>query len=363
MVEVPLQNRTELSVVIVEGTVISQFCFWDDNQSNIYTAHKIQVFKSLKGNITDEYIELITGGGTIGLQRQTIQPNLTLKIGDVGVFFLRDNNISAPNTDFESNVQFKTTAGPQSFIKYDERQGIATDPFATYDNPEIQVLDFIKAQTGQIASNVMLYDFSDTVAEQPSVVMSTSITGFSPVVIDAGMLQVLTIQGTNFGASGTVRFANADDGGATYIEGLESEIINWSNTTIEVLVNQNAGTGTIQVVGDGTATSNESLYIGTAQIMKEFLGDMYQTRHDDRHGNGGYEWRMQTDFHNNNNASTSCIQALETWRCSAAQVFWEIGIPTTIDEVALDGVNVIRFDIDNELDAGTLAVCSVWLDG
>ena len=358
MIEVPLQNRSEISAVIVEGTVTSQFCFWDDNQSNIYTAHKIQVFKSLKGNITDEYIELITGGGTIGLQRQTIQPNLTLKIGDVGVFFLRDNNISAPNTDFESNVQFKTTSGPQSFIKYDERQGIATDPFATYDNPEIQVLDFIQAQTGQIASNVMLYDFSDTVAEQPSVVMSTSITSFSPSGITAGMLEVLTIQGTDFGTSGTVRFANCDDGGATYIDGHASEIISWSNTTIEVLVNARAGSGTVQVVGNGTATSSEILFISTAQHMQEFDGEMYQTRHADVDGNGGYIWQMQTDFHNNSDARASCIRALDTWRCSSVRVFWELGSVTTTDEVANDGVNIIRFDNGDELDEGVLA--AVW---
>ena len=362
IIEIPLENRTAISTDIVEGTVISQFSFWDDNQHNIYTAHKIQVFKLLKGGTTDEYIELITPGGTVGLQKQTVQPSLQVSTGDVGVFFLKQNAIPMANTSFQTNIQLKPTAGPQGFIEYDVHQGLAADPFAIYDDPEIQVLESIQTLTGQIPTSIQPYDFSDIVALQLGVMEASSITSFTPTTATAGTQTTITITGNDFGSSGVVRFSNADDGGNTYIDGSPAEIISWNNSTIVVQVNSYAGTGTIQVVGNGTATSVQTLTVPYAQInaVHEFVP--YPTRHINRNDNGGYIWQMHTDFNNHSSANAAFVRAMDSWRCNSG-VFWEIGSVTATDVIANDDVNIVRFDNGSELDEGTGGVCTSRFSG
>jgi PKD repeat protein len=360
MYEVPLSFRTSNSVAIIEGEVISQFSFWDDNGHNIYTANKVEVFKLLKGTSSHQYIEVITEGGTVGMDMQTVEPSLQFRIGDVGVFFLRPNAVPMSNVMFQTGYQARPYTGPQGFIQYDPINGKASDPFQQYTDPETEVLAYIRTATNQKPTKLVKYDFSDE-ADASVAKGGTSISNFNPTTVTAGTETLLTINGSGFGAStGTVLFSNADDGGATFDAGLATEIISWNDAEIVVEVNQDAGTGPIQVIGTGTATSGSSLTVSYAELNAQFDPgsgmESYLTRHIDRNANGGYVWQMHTDF-DASAANASFIRAMETWSCNSG-IYWEVGATTTTDVIANDNINVVRFDNGSEMPTGTLGVCT-----
>ena len=107
-------------------------------------------------------------------------------------------------------------------------------------------------------------------------VITTPLHAISKV---AGINEILTIQGLNFGStqgSGTVCFKAADDGGNTYLKGLDNQYIkSWNSTKIEVSVpsyiskiyqndttkHGGAGTGTIKIV-----TNNGNSCISAANL-------------------------------------------------------------------------------------------------
>jgi PKD repeat protein len=360
MYEVPLSFRTSNSVAIIEGEVISQFSFWDDNGHNIYTANKVEVFKLLKGTSSHQYIEVITEGGTVGMDMQTVEPSLQFRIGDVGVFFLRPNAVPMSNVMFQTGYQARPYTGPQGFIQYDPINGKASDPFEQYTDPETEILGYIRTATNQKPTKLVKYDFSDE-ADASVAKGGTSISNFNPTTVTAGTETLLTINGSGFGAStGTVLFSNADDGGATFDAGLATEIISWNDAEIVVEVNQDAGTGPIQVIGTGTATSGSSLTVSYAELNAQFDPgsgmESYLTRHIDRNANGGYVWQMHTDF-DASAANASFIRAMETWSCNSG-IYWEVGATTTTDVIANDNINVVRFDNGSEMPTGTLGVCT-----
>lgn len=358
--EVPLSTKINSAIDIVEGEVISQFSFWDDNNQNIYTSNKVQVFKKLKGENVHHHLEVITLGGAVGMDKQTVQPSLQFEVGDKGVFFLKQNLVAINTTMFQTNFQAQPYSGPQGFIKYDPIKGIAHAPFRIYEDPEHDILEPISIQAHTAPVSLVAYDFSAERAEWASR-GGAVISNFSPTTSTAGTASTITINGAGFGASaGTVRFSNADDGGATFTDGLATEIVSWNDTQIVVEVSQDAGTGPIEVVGTSTATSATDLTVSYAQLNAVFdpgTGDeAYQTRHVDRNANGGYIWQMHTDF-DASAANAAFIRSLDSWRCSSG-IYWEIGSTTTTDVVANDNINIVRFDNGTELPNGVLGRCT-----
>lgn len=359
--EVPLSSRINDSQTIVEGKVLSQYSFWDDNQHNIYTASKIEVYKVLKGNVIYQQLEIITPGGVVGLHKETVEPSLELEVGDVGVYFLYANDLSTSSVFFQTSFQGRPAAGIQGMVKYDPVEGVAKDVFSTYNDIDTEIYDIIRQQTTERPLYVQRYDFNDEVAYYQAK-GGTTITNFTPTTVTAGTQTVITINGSGFGATaGTVRFSNADDGGATFDDGLATEIVSWNDNQIQVEVYSDAGTGPIQVVGTGTATSATNLTVNYAQLNVEFDAgggdEAYQTRHIDRDGTGGYTWQMQTDFDANTAANDAFVRALDSWRCNTG-IHWTIGTVTTTDVIANDNINIVRFDNGSELPNGTLGRCT-----
>ena len=88
----------------------------------------------------------------------------------------------------------------------------------------------------------------------------TKITGFSPSIIRAGTNEVLTITGTNFGATrgnGQILFADADSIGSYFKRCDSIDYVSWTNTEIKVKVpslvlsdtlNPTAGSGIFKIV-------------------------------------------------------------------------------------------------------------------
>jgi hypothetical protein len=145
LVPISLEQRIENATTILEGKVIGQTSYWDDNKIHIYTANIVEVYKVFKGQLTAKQVEIITPGGIVGDRMERITYSLELKIGDVGVF------TAIPNTTIITTTtkltQLKVYTGIQGFIQYDLKNSSANDMFSNYKNINKEVYTKIVAQT------------------------------------------------------------------------------------------------------------------------------------------------------------------------------------------------------------------------
>jgi hypothetical protein len=364
---ISLSARVAASSVIVEGKVIDQKAYWDVHHHRIYTASKFEVFKVFKGTTVNNYIEIITPGGTVDLVKEEVHPSLELTPGDIGIIMLKQSAVPL-NTE-EKLQQFQPYASLQGFLKYDLIDQLAIGTFNTYANIEQNLYPAITSLTQEEFTVIKPFSISQTVHNGTEA--TPTISGFLPTTATAGTKTPITITGTNFGSStGTVEFADADNGGAGFTSALTTDIISWSNTQIVVNVPSRAGTGQIRVnnTDPASATSTSALTIPYAQstIVSNALGadEAYITQHINGNGTGGYVWRMFTDFDANAAAKAAFNRALDSWvGCSGTKINWTIGLVTSIDAIAQDSINVVRFDNGSELPAGILGQCTSWYSG
>lgn len=368
VLEIPLAQRASASTVIVEGEVTSQYSYWNTTHTMIYTANTIELFKIFKGNLSSTSIEIITEGGTVGLDRITVEPTLSLEVGQVGMFtcvpVTRAKNLPLTRAGLP---RFEAYASIQGFVKYNLGTGHANDVFRSYNNFENDIYDVVAPAGPHQYRKVKDFPFSNERSDNPSVQAGPSIDACTPLTVSAGTGSVITIDGVGFGATqgvNVVRFPNADDGGATMITPLPTQYITWSDTQIRVEVPQNAGTGSFEVTNGSTATSPFVLTIEYAHLNVDFDPGSgttaYQTDHINDNGSGGYTWRMNTAFDADASASASFMRAFDTWRCETG-VNWTIGATTSINDAVSDGTNIICFDNTAPLSAGILGVCySYW---
>lgn len=379
--EASLKKQIENSSLVVEGKVISKTSFWDADKKNIYTSNTVQVYKVFKGEPLAT-IEVITKGGVVGLSAEVVTPSLKLNANDTGVFMLYDNNLNLSIQSKSSKKRFKPYGSLQGFYKYNIYNDEAINPFSkmkgitTFFYSEIQ--RFTKSDYLEIVS-------FDNVSKQANLRKSTllapgSIT-FTPTMATAGTKTVLTINGTGFGTEkGKVLFSNADDGGATFVEALGTQVLTWGDTQITVEIPSDAGTGQVRVMDNTSAsatsasvltiTYSESNVYYDADDMTSTGGSngplsmyAYRTQHINDDTSGGYTWQMFTDFNANANAKASFLRAFETWRCETG-INWEVETnPTSVDVASQDDVNVIRFDNGNELETDVLGECTSYYNG
>jgi len=85
--EVPLEQKIEEAEIVVEGEVIESECF-RTNAGDIYTAHKLKIYKSFKASPPSEFVSIVTRGGILDDEEQTWTHLLTLNVGAKGIFFL-----------------------------------------------------------------------------------------------------------------------------------------------------------------------------------------------------------------------------------------------------------------------------------
>jgi hypothetical protein len=110
------------------------------------------------------------------------------------------------------------------------------------------------------------------------------ISGFeAPTPLRAGTGDVLIIKGSGFGSvRGQVQFKNADDGGDTYTQSLDSIDYTWTNNTITVTVpsiidnvDDTPGSGTFRIItnaGDTTESDKNNpliIYYGVYNIVDD----------------------------------------------------------------------------------------------
>jgi hypothetical protein len=140
--------------LIVEGEVILTQCYIDETDE-IYTANKIKVNKIMKGAYEEEYLTIVTMGGSFGSKQATWFHMLTLSEGERGTFFLFPTKrpmINSPN--FPDEV-FEVYSSMQGFIAYSKENGklVGEEVFHRY-NDIGKLYQEISSQTGQIVEIV-----------------------------------------------------------------------------------------------------------------------------------------------------------------------------------------------------------------
>lgn len=378
--EIPLKQQIEKSSLIIEGEVISKHSFWDANHHNIYTSNTVKVYKVFKGQSIGT-IAVITPGGAVGFEAETVSPSLKLHKGDIGVFMLNENKVPFSAENKSSNPRFRPYSSVQGFYRYNTDTDVAANPFSVKRGISDSFYKEIMTHARSNYIEVTPFDIKRKTSnsnQKKNAFAPGSIT-FLPTTSTAGTASVLTISGTGFGAiKGIVGFSNADDGGATFIDALDTQVLTWGDTEITVKIPTDAGTGPIKVTNDDTSsgTSAGDLTITYAELnavddfysVGEATDYAYETRHiddPDTSGSGGYTWEMFTDFFDDfekPGAKASFERALDTWRCET-DVNWIVsGSATTVDVVASDGTNVVRFDNGDEgaggLPDGVLGRCT-----
>ncbi|WP_308991502.1 T9SS type A sorting domain-containing protein [Mariniflexile litorale] len=366
--EVSLKKQIENSSLVVEGKVVSKKSFWDANNQHIYTANTIEVYKVFKGEPV-AVIEVITPGGTVGLSAEMVSPSLKLNNDEVGVFTLYNNNIAMKSYEKTSLKQFQAYGSSQGFYKYNLYDNLAVNTFNKKNGIASNFYDEIMGYTKFTYIEMSNFDTQSIYLKstQGKELLAPGSITFTPTTITAGTKSVLTINGTGFGATkGKVSFRNADDGGATFIDAFNTQILEWGNTQIKVEVPSKAGTGAI-VVTDASSASKQSsnsltILFSEINVVQDEGNVAYRAQHVNDNNAGGYTWQMFTDFNNNANAKAAFLRAFNSWRCTTG-INWVIGASTTNDVADLDGINVVRFDNGAELGPTELGRCTTYFNG
>ncbi|RIJ37537.1 IPT/TIG domain-containing protein [Pontibacter oryzae] len=369
MVPLTIKERVHQADIVLEGEVLSQKSFWDAQHENIYTSSIIKVYKLFKGDMQAEQVEVITEGGTVGMQKHVFSTALNLRAGQQGMFFLKRQQ-AVQRTPAEGLYSTNAYGSQQGFVQYNLKTRAARGVFDAYSNVE-QLYKAVSAETNKpfrtISENEILQapPVQERKQQEQGAQLVPVITSFSPTVASAGTGTILTINGSGFGNSrgnGSVEFRNADDGGQTYVKPLRKEYISWTDRQIRMYIPSitqdggTAGSGPIRVTAsDGsTFVSATSLTLEFAYSNIDLNDTSFKPILIDQSGNGGYAIRFAPSMENQQAAKEGFRRAMNSWVC-ASEVNWEIGAPTTKDAAADDDMVIIRFAPTSTVGAGVLA--------
>lgn len=382
---VPL-TPTDLSLkstLVVEGEVISQSCMYNESQNFIYTISQLRLYKVFKGNPAGSVISIITQGGTIGLKKIQVSSENEFYIGEKGVFFLEPSGPRVSTLNI-AGPSYEVVAAEQGVFVYRENESVAMNPFVEVKNIPSGMYDFLQ-RIGLSASPTIIQPWpsnggntSNPKNNTPGLLTVPTITSFTPTTITAGTRSILTINGSGFGATrgtGFVEFRDANNSGViAWVQPKANDYKVWNNTQIQVYVpssslgpNASAGTGQIRVTNStaspNQATSTGTLIISYAAINVEFNSTGFHTEHYSDNGAGGYTFQYHsTEFSNNAAATAAFTRAMNTWIC-ATNMNWSVGAVSTIDVVAADNVNIVRFDNGAELPVNVLGRATSYFSG
>lgn len=377
---VSFEEKFSHATLIAEGTVISQYAFWNDAHTMIYTASTLRLTKVFSGTVPDSLVEVVTTGGTIGNEGMQASELLTLDVGDAGIFFLYPNELGlhAPRS---GALLWDVYASSQGAIRYNGAGAGASAPFVRYPS-----VDDLHAQLIGRAGHLPRY-LSMASPKSGRLSKTTKITGsissISPATpLAAGAYydtanNLLTINGTGFGSpsgSSAVIFDNPDDGSGgsltTIAYNNNSYVINWdaSGTQIKIRVPEKAGTGKLYVRDNvGVLVDSTTIVVRYSCIGAVFGGTPLESNLMNANSFGGY-----SIVYGNNTAGSgrSIVGTAEQATVQRAIATHKnlIGFNlkdssgTTLQTVnASDGVNIVQFDNTNTgvsvLPAGVLAIC------
>ena len=378
--KVEMNEKISNSSLIIEGKVISQQSFWGPGHQVIFTSNEIEVYKVFKGRISARTIEIITHGGTVGLDAMEASDLLTLQKDDIGTFLCFPNKgaIRSPKTN---ELLWDVYSSSQGFIKYDLPSNRASAPFIRYTDITSQLYTELTQKIGKSFENISSSFNVNSFKQAPNQPNAPSITGFSPTTVNAGATidvanNLLTITGSGFGAgsgSAAVLFDDANDGsgGSMFTVAYNDPlIVSWADAQIQVRVPARAGTGSIQVRdGAGVSQTAAGTLTVTYAIMTANLSTVIKEANlMNDNGSGGYTYQYSSSTANGGKDFTSAVnrdmfeRAVSTWREVSGLRFTE-GASTVSQSVATDGVNIVVFDNSaaglgiTPIPSGVLAVC------
>lgn len=369
-VQVPMGRQVANSHLIVEGQVIQKQAMWDEDYQNIYTVNTVQVYKVFKGEL-NPVIQVITPGGTVGLDSESVHPSLHLNMNDIGLFMLEESILYInPASELP---KYRAYSDAQGFFQYNFAENIAANSHTRYKGITTSLYDVIATYTQRPFTAVTSFNVEEHLPGNntglPQDIMA--ITGFTPTTASAGTKTVLTITGSGFGnTKGSVKFKDPDTGGNTLYAALNTQIVSWTNTQIKVEIPTNAGTGTV-VVETNTGTSMSSLGVLTIEYSETTvisdsvfpgINVAYANQHVNKNSNEGYVFNLYSGFAITSGAEEAFSRALNTWVCDTG-VNWVIGDNSNVNTTAADNLNIVRFDSGNELPEGVLGRCTTRSSG
>ena len=359
LIPAPLAERVATASLIVEAGVRAQQAVSENG--HIYTISELTVYKVFQGT-EPAVLRLAEAGGTVGLRREVVSISITLAPEQQGLFLLEPHPL-LPGV-------YRLVAGPQGFVRYDLIDRTASEPFGRYASIAGTLYPAVEALAGQSWRTVRP---NAALAEALSVARPTAqpvISSFSPASLTAGTDAVLTINGSNFGAtqgSGSIEFPNANSGGSSFVAANPADyvMLQWSDTQIQVRVPSTnvatggvAGTGTFRVINSGGETGI-SLTALTVVYALSNLGqgatnppNRPRLVNDD--GQGGYTLLYSVGFAGVTGAATSFERALASWAC-ATRLRRVVGPGAGANTTALNSENIVRFE---SLGSNTLATAT-----
>jgi len=190
--EVPLNQRIDQATLIVEAKVLNSESF-QLNPDEIFTRHRLEVFKLFKGSLPNE-IEIITYGGEVNGLRQTYTNLLTLHPGEQGVFFL----IPSPLVSGAYQA-YASSQGVVTYVSDDLGNITGQEPFHHYRSVEKEVFQAIEGQTGQDRVSLASTDYERRLTEWLARKgLNTSVRSDGPTLIYGFANPVLTGPASEF---------------------------------------------------------------------------------------------------------------------------------------------------------------------
>ncbi|TAH22194.1 MAG: PKD domain-containing protein [Cytophagales bacterium] len=305
---------------VVEGEILLQRSYWNKEHTFIFTQNTVKVYKTLKGNITSETIEVVSIGGQVESQMMT-HSGIMPKEGDAGLFMVKQN---LQQNDLVHG----------SFVLYDklQKKGFSTVA-GVFEDIEQDLYKKVAMLTGSPLSvknpNSVFYESKPKSSLRTEAI---NVESFIPATVTAGTRTKLTINGSGFGntrgANGNVLFSDARTGGTTFTSMFttatnQPELISWSDTKIEVFVPFFAGTGTISVINNNkeefrtidvlnveysvVSVNQGNTATGTGRPNADLVNS---------NGRGGYTVFISPDFFENRMVLGVLSNAFTTWRCN-----------------------------------------------
>ncbi|MBI2271141.1 MAG: T9SS type A sorting domain-containing protein [Bacteroidetes bacterium] len=356
--EVPIADRITNSKAIIEGRVLETKSFWNDSHGMLYTSAMVEVYKVFKGEIYKNHVEIISQGGFTENQVITSTTSLNLSAGDIGLFFTEEfDKRTILSSSAASATTYSMYAGAQGMIQYDENTGTANDIFSQYENINV-VYNTISSQLKSNFKELKQYELKKpTGGLNKKATAAPVITSFTPTSGSGGIKQILTINGTGFGATRQptdyVAFVKSEAPSTRFKQTGAPYFVSWSDTKIQVYIPSDiytgykTGTGTIQVGNSaGIATSTGKLSI-KYNYMEAYnnnsFGGIFSSTLNDYNGLGGYTFHLNNAVNNNVSLKESIQWAIDTWTC-ATGVNFRIGAPTTSAVVSNDTETVVFMD-------------------
>jgi len=304
VIPMSVAEMTELADTIVEVRVIGAGARWTHDsmtreRSGIVTDVRLRVIRVIKGDVRPDFT-LTQPGGIVGDIGLSVSDMPEFSPGERCILFLDENGV---------------IGGTQGKVSLD----VAA---IAYEAP-------------------------------PVGVAATSIGSVSPSLVNAGIGEVLTINGSGFGASrgsGGVYFSLGSS--ATGFPAIGAAVVSWSDTRIQCVVPRGADSRGVFVVTDSGVNIACSVKVGYSDSGMVWAS-----------GARSVTYRINENTSDMTGEGAAILRAFDQWNASGADFSLSYGgtCGTSIYPVTvIDGHNDIYFTTSASFPTGAVALNKYW---